>query len=40
MNRCRPLAALTCLLFVAAPLAAADLAQVDRKIAREPAYQA
>jgi hypothetical protein len=39
MNRSRLLAALTGLLLVAAPLAAADLAQLDRKILKEPTYQ-
>jgi hypothetical protein len=39
MYRSRLLTALTWLLLLAAPLSAADLAQLDRKIAREPTYQ-
>jgi len=39
MNRSRLLAALTCIFLCAAPLSAADLTQIDRKITREPAYK-
>jgi len=39
MNRSRFLAALTCSFLCAAPLSAADLTQIDRKIAKEPAYK-
>lgn len=38
MSLSRFLAALPCLLLFAVPLAAADLARIDRKIAKEPAY--
>src|ERR1700730_3033080 len=39
MNRSRLLTALTCIFLSAAPLSAADLTQIDRKIAKEPAYK-
>lgn len=39
MNHSRLLAALFCFLLIALPLSAADLTQIDRKIAKEPAYQ-
>jgi hypothetical protein len=40
MNRCRHVPALLGLVLAAAPALAADLGKVDRRIAREPAYQA
>jgi hypothetical protein len=39
MNRSRLLAALAGIFLGAAPLSAADLTQIDRKITREPAYK-
>jgi hypothetical protein len=39
MNPSRLLAALTCIFLCAAPLSAADLTRIDRKIAKEPAYK-
>ncbi len=39
MNRSPLLAALTCIFLCAVPLSAADLTQIDRKIAKEPAYK-
>jgi hypothetical protein len=39
MNRPRLLAALACIFLCAAPLSAADLTLIDRKITKEPAYK-
>jgi hypothetical protein len=39
MNRSGLMAVLPCLILFAVPLSAADLTQIDRRIAKEPAYK-